>query len=101
MTKAEMILKIVLVPSAPPDMFVESYFKLFQERDIAEFQKILDMKGLKKAESTNLLELFRKKFLTVDHSVDNFASADGDEQLNSALDSSRIKRLEKMIKKRL
>lgn len=105
MTKAEMILKIVLVSSTPPEMFVENYFKLFQEKDISEFQKILDMKGIKKSENALLSELFRKKclYLSKDPTAFNTNNeVDSQEvELNSALDSSRIKRLEKLIKKRL
>lgn len=106
MTKAEMILKIVLVSSTPPEMFVENYFKLFHEKDISEFQKILDMKGIKKSESAILSELFRKKCLNLGGDSVEVDAANGeteiqDAELNSALDSSRIKKLEKLIKKRL
>lgn len=104
MTKAEMILKIVLVSSAPPEMFVENYFKLFQEKDIVEFQKVLEMKGIKKSESTHILDLFRRTKLvnkpTVNKLNGDESSAD-DAELVNTIDSSRIKRLEKLIKKKL
>lgn len=123
MTKAEMILKIVLVSAAPPEMFVENYFKLIHEKDISEFQKVLDMKGIKKAEAAVLSDLFRKKCLTLssgagagagggDHQRSTGAvsagnaneTAEGSEETAASaaeLESSRIKKLEKLIKKRL
>lgn len=125
MTKAEMILKIVLVSAAPPEMFVENYFKLIHEKDISEFQKVLDMKGIKKAEAAVLSDLFRKKCLTLssgsggggagggDHQrstggvsagVNANETAEGSEETAASaaeLESSRIKKLEKLIKKRL
>jgi hypothetical protein len=61
MTKAEMILKAVLVPHTRVDAFIESYLKLLPDSDTSEFMKILDMKGVKKTDATVLLEVFRTK----------------------------------------
>ncbi len=44
MTKAEMILKVVMSPHDPPQPYVDNYIKLLTETDITEFQKVLDMK---------------------------------------------------------
>jgi len=44
MTKAEMILKVVMSPHEPMSVFVDSYIKLLPETDITDFQKILEMK---------------------------------------------------------
>ena len=63
MTKAEMILKVVLVPHNPVDAFIESYLKLLPDSDTTEFMKILDMKGVKRTDSNFLLEQFRIKSL--------------------------------------
>lgn len=60
MSKAEMILKVVLVPHDSIDSFIESYFKLMSESDVAEFQRILDMKGVKKSEASLLIEAYNK-----------------------------------------
>jgi len=101
MTKAEMILKIVLVSCSSGDMFVENYFKLFPNKDVTEFQKILDMKGIKKSENLLLCELFKKK-CSMD-SPERELGRDGfdGDSFSSGLDSSRIKKLEKLIKNRL
>ena len=46
MSKAEMILKLVMAPSESSHTFVESYINLIEDYDIVEFQKLLEMKGL-------------------------------------------------------
>lgn len=61
MTKAEMILKVVLVPHNPVDAFIESYLKLLPDSDTTEFMRILDMKGVKRGDSNFLQEQFRAK----------------------------------------
>jgi len=59
MSKAEMVLKVVMSPHDPANMFVEDYLKLIGEDDgLSGFQKILDMKGLKKAEQNALVEAY-------------------------------------------
>ena len=44
MTKAEMILKVMMSPHEPPIGFVDNYIRLLSDSDISEFQKILEMK---------------------------------------------------------
>lgn len=44
MTRAEMTLKVVMSPHDPYQGFVDNCIKLLPETDVAEFQKILDMK---------------------------------------------------------
>ena len=62
MTKAEMILKVVLVPHHQNvESFIESYQKLLPDSDTTEFLKILDMKGVKRNETNFFLEMFRSK----------------------------------------
>lgn len=59
MTKAEMILKVVMTPVDPQKNFVEQYKKLLPECQLTEFHKILEMKCLKRQEQTALAELFK------------------------------------------
>lgn len=114
MTKAEMILKIVLVSYDPPNMFVENYFKLFHEHDLGEFQKILDMKGIKRSDSVQFIELFKRRAITAKTETSGVSSTrsgvvsgekteagDNNREESVGLDSSRIKKLENLIKKRL
>ena len=44
MTKAEMILKVVMAPTDPARAFADQFAKLLPEADSSEFQKVLDMK---------------------------------------------------------
>lgn len=59
MSKAEMVLKVVLVPHNVSS-FIESYFKLLPESNAVEFQRILEVKGIKKNEIVHLLEAYNK-----------------------------------------
>ncbi|XP_054262069.1 vacuolar protein sorting-associated protein 53 homolog [Macrosteles quadrilineatus] len=61
MTRGEMILKLVMAPIEPATVFVDQFLKLLPDFDIQEFQKVLDMKGLKGGEKNNLLSIFRLK----------------------------------------
>nr|XP_018910768.1 PREDICTED: vacuolar protein sorting-associated protein 53 homolog [Bemisia tabaci] len=61
MTKAELILKVVMSPEEPESAFVDQFLRLLPESDLPEFQKILEMKGLKTAEKNSLLSLFRPR----------------------------------------
>ncbi|XP_065054602.1 vacuolar protein sorting-associated protein 53 homolog [Rhopilema esculentum] len=95
MSKAEMILKVVMSPHDPPGGFVENYIKLLNDSDTANFQKLLEMKGLKRNEQHSMLELFRSKI-----SVGNPGAAESGSGTPEQ-ESSRIKRLEKLIKKQI
>lgn len=111
MTKAEMLLKMVLAPHEPAESFVDHYAKLLPESDAQEFQKVLDMKGLKRSEQNVLTEVFRTRIPTVAPLPAAPSEGGTAAQLLSALavvttttpehESSRIRRLEKLIKKRL
>ncbi|KAJ8950783.1 hypothetical protein NQ318_011277 [Aromia moschata] len=59
MTKAEMILKVVMTPVDPPKNFVEQYKKLLPECQLTEFYKILEVKGVKRQEQTVLVDMFK------------------------------------------
>uniref|UniRef100_A0A3P8WPW6 Vacuolar protein sorting-associated protein 53 homolog n=1 Tax=Cynoglossus semilaevis TaxID=244447 RepID=A0A3P8WPW6_CYNSE len=100
MTRAEMILKVVMAPHEPPVVFVDNYIKLLVDGNPETFQKILDMKGLKRSEQSSMLELFRQRLPTPP------SGGDGGPSLSFSTptpeqESSRIRKLEKLIKKRL
>ncbi|XP_024897553.1 vacuolar protein sorting-associated protein 53 homolog isoform X2 [Pteropus alecto] len=100
MTRAEMILKVVMAPHEPSVVFVDNYIKLLTDCNTETFQKILDMKGLKRSEQSCMLELFRQRLPTPPSGPEGSSSlsllAPTPEQ-----ESSRIRKLEKLIKKRL
>ncbi|CAG8609266.1 4106_t:CDS:10, partial [Gigaspora rosea] len=62
-SKVETILKTVLTPHDPPEGLVENYILLIADKNISNFQKILDIKGLKKNEQQQLTEIFQQKIL--------------------------------------
>ncbi|KAK2148029.1 hypothetical protein LSH36_520g01045 [Paralvinella palmiformis] len=101
MTKAEMILKVVMSPHDPPQAFVDNYIKLLPEADLAEFQKVLDMKGLKRGDQSTMMDIYKSRNPARTSSGQSerqsmFTSSESMEQ-----ETSRIKKLEKLIKKRL
>ncbi|XP_022451847.1 vacuolar protein sorting-associated protein 53 homolog [Delphinapterus leucas] len=100
MTRAEMILKVVMAPHEPLVVFVDNYIKLLTDCNTETFQKILDMKGLKRSEQSSMLDLFRQRLPTPPSGPEGSSSlsllAPTPEQ-----ESSRIRKLEKLIKKRL
>ncbi|GJQ81321.1 hypothetical protein Trydic_g20533 [Trypoxylus dichotomus] len=59
MTKAEMIVKVVMTPTDNEKAFVEQYMKLLPDCQQSDFYKILDMKNVKRQEQTALVELLR------------------------------------------
>jgi len=44
MTRAEMILKVIMSPHDQHQGFVDNYLKLLPDADMSEFQKVLEMK---------------------------------------------------------
>uniref|UniRef100_A0A8C1CSY1 Vacuolar protein sorting-associated protein 53 homolog n=1 Tax=Cyprinus carpio carpio TaxID=630221 RepID=A0A8C1CSY1_CYPCA len=100
MTRAEMILKVVMAPHEPSVVFVDNYIKLLADSNPETFQKILDMKGLKRSEQSTMLELFRQRLPNPPSGPDagpslSFSAPTPEQE------SSRIRKLEKLIKKRI
>ncbi|KAH0535661.1 vacuolar protein sorting-associated protein 53 homolog [Cotesia glomerata] len=94
MAKAEMILKIVMSTTECPKSFAEQCRRLLPELQLPEFQKVLEMKGLRKQEQVGLVEMFKA------------TAADNPEGGSLVMESpeheaGKIKRLEKLIKKRM
>lgn len=61
MSKAELILKVVLSPLDPADAFVANLLRLLPETDLAEFQRILEMKNVRRHDQPALIERFKSK----------------------------------------
>lgn len=96
MAKGEMILKIVMSTTACPKAFAEQCRRLLPDLQITEFQKILDMKGLKKQEQLQLCEKFKGGNSDVTTS-----RISCERQQSPEHGDGKIKRLEKLIKKRM
>nr|SVE79980.1 EOG090X024P [Daphnia magna] len=107
MTRAEMILKVVMDASDTNAKYVAHYMRLLPESDPSEFQKILDMKGVRRSEQQILVEIYRSQQTSQGNKEDSsgFSSvATSNTQglpLSPDHESSRIKKLEKLIKRRL
>lgn len=113
MTKAEMIIKLVMAPHNPYVQFVEQYLKLLPESNLNEFHRVLDMKGLKRLEQMQLMDLYKRTA-----PIDNLQPQQLESEINANIvnansgkinisqsqqetDKGRIKKLEHLIKNRL
>lgn len=99
MTKAEMIIKLVMAPVSPAPPFIEQYLKLLPDSTLAEFHRILDMKGIKKADQVYMVEHYKKLA-----PKENAAAADSNQTPDFAGESDKgksLKKLENLIRKRL
>lgn len=92
MSRAEMIIKVVMTPVQPPAHFTQQVLKLLPDVTIAEYQKILDMKAVKRVDQLQLIDLFKRTastaaFAGLTESAENSSSADLN-SMNSADTSS-------------
>ncbi|KAG0200788.1 Vacuolar protein sorting-associated protein 53 [Mortierella sp. GBA30] len=71
--KVETVLKTAMSPHEPLDMFIDHYFLLIGDRSLSNFQRILELKGLKRAEQQQMVDLFQKKQVGLDNLQDNSA----------------------------
>lgn len=60
MQKAEMLLKCILSPLDPPDALVDNYLLIYADNNLANFMRVLELKGIKKAEQQVFIDLFSK-----------------------------------------
>ncbi|KAJ1970845.1 Vacuolar protein sorting-associated protein 53, partial [Dimargaris xerosporica] len=61
LSRTEAILKSILAPHDPPNALVDNFLFLFPDAAAADFQTVLDLKGLRKSEQNSLVDLFRQK----------------------------------------
>jgi hypothetical protein len=99
MGRTEMVLKLTMAPVEQIPAFVDQTTKLLPDCDFTEFSKILDMKGYKKQEQGPFLDCFKSK--TAYHSESGIRLGSELDSSETTVESSRIKKLEKLIKKRL
>ncbi|CAG8599991.1 14681_t:CDS:2 [Funneliformis caledonium] len=59
--KIEAILKMILTPHDPPEGLSENYILLIGDKNITNFQKILELKGLRRNEQQQLIEQFQQR----------------------------------------
>lgn len=101
MGRTEMVLKLTMSPVEHSveqiTSFVEQTTKLIPDCDLTEFSKILDMKGYKRQEQGPFIDCFKNKMRYGNEGVGSAIDIDSPE---IGVESSRIKKLEKLIKKR-
>jgi len=59
MARIDPILKTIQVRPSPPEALVQAYLIHVADKSDANFRKILELKGIKKSEQSQLLELFQ------------------------------------------
>ena len=104
MTRAEMTLKVVMSPSEPITAFVEQFNKLLADADLNEFVRVLDMKGLRKVDQAGYIENFNSLQPNIPQQIQETSSTSAlknSSNINVEEEESRIKKLEKMIRKKL
>ncbi|KAK0180845.1 hypothetical protein PV327_003183 [Microctonus hyperodae] len=97
MAKAEMILKVVMTTTECPKAFADQCRRLLPELQIPEFQKILDMKGMRKQEQLLLIDQFKiSSSMNIPVDSQSYNKRESPEH-----EAGKIKKLEKLIKKRM
>jgi hypothetical protein len=57
-SRIEALLRIIIVPDEPPVNFINEYVRLIEDRSFSNFQKVLELKGVKRLEMNGLIEQF-------------------------------------------
>lgn len=91
-----------------PEQFVSNFTKLLPESELSEFQKILEMKGIKRADQTVLIDSFRHRKAGSTGGVEGSQSSPAAPLLALATtnreeeDSGilKLQKLQKLVKKR-
>jgi hypothetical protein len=56
--KIDIILQVIMSPESPAEAFVDHYLVLIPCQSFTDFQKMLDLKGVRRTEQNNLLDVF-------------------------------------------
>ncbi|CAJ0942568.1 unnamed protein product, partial [Mesorhabditis belari] len=104
LTKAEMILKIVMHDISIPEQFVATYCSLLPQSDLNELQKVLEMKGVRRADQSSIVAAYRSH-LGIDDGQLSTQPRTATEILTSVvsdaggLADTSMRRLERLVKK--
>ncbi|XP_055858005.1 vacuolar protein sorting-associated protein 53 homolog [Episyrphus balteatus] len=94
MSRAEMIIKIVMTQIQPAAGFTAQVLKLLPDISIAEYQKILDMKSVKRLDQMQLIEMYKRATPPISNSatvVTGITSATGASEGVSSVSLDRNK----------
>ncbi|KAI7903387.1 Vps53-like protein [Cokeromyces recurvatus] len=70
-SKVEAILKTVMSPTEPSEGYVENYLLLVGDKHVGNFTRLLELKGIRKPDQAQLLNMFDKRIAYHDHLVEN------------------------------
>lgn len=105
MTKAEMILKVVMADATKFDEFVSNYARMLPESDSSELQKILEMRHMKRSDQQQIISIYRQKIegITPTTTASNmpYAFSSVISLATDGIGDSSMRRLEKLVKKKL
>ena len=59
--RLDIMLQVIMSPESPPEGFVDHYLVLIPCQSFSDFQKMLDLKGVRRMEQNNLLDIFLAK----------------------------------------
>lgn len=59
--RLDIMLQVIMSPESPPEAFVDHYLVLIPCQSFSDFQKMLDLKGVRRMEQNNLLDIFLAK----------------------------------------
>ncbi|PAV59529.1 hypothetical protein WR25_16331 [Diploscapter pachys] len=124
LTKAELILKLVMTNLENPEEFVADYTNLLPTSDINEMQKVLEMRGIKRSEQAVVLSIYRRKLgistdppavsssltssvsaaslsmpASASHAFNAVVSLASDGFADSSTSIEKLKRLEKLVRR--
>lgn len=69
--RLEIILKVLLSTAVPPEALVQNYLYLIQDNNTVSFIKVLDIKGIPKAQQHAILNLFVKSIQEYEGDLSN------------------------------
>ena len=105
MSRAELFLQVVMGEYAANADIVDKFIRLLPDASMVDFQRVLELRGIK--ERAPLLEIYRKRMMEIsnDHSLSDSPSHLKLSNLSNSpaspeRDSSKIARLERMLKSR-
>ncbi|GAA5834429.1 hypothetical protein JCM3766R1_005209 [Sporobolomyces carnicolor] len=69
--RVDTLLKIIMSPEDPADNFVRHYLALIPCQSFSDFQKVLDLKGVRRADQNHLLDIFLARTSTASGLTDS------------------------------
>ncbi|KAK0551814.1 Vacuolar protein sorting-associated protein 53 [Tilletia horrida] len=89
-TRIETLLRVIMIPESPPEDLVNGYIEKIKDRSFSNFQKILDLKGVRRMDQNGLMD----KFLAISSQHESLANdsflTSLDMDPNAAKDSSAM-----------